>query len=456
MKKRHLIFILVSLVSLAGIIFFWWTKFYLPRVRHNAEKHWAAIGRPMPEFEKQLRRVEENDSLRALTRDLEPFGVKTFYNARKGEQDPNTLNIPKEITDVLRPATLRMGDQVDLAEQEFPYLENHAADLARLYQGILEREPAVWNFVPQDGMTLRVASFLTARKISQLICVDALTKLEKGDEKGAADALAAGLKMTSNLGEQPILVSQMIRAAIEALFAQIIARLPEDSEQLNELAREVERKRERWRTAMQTETWAITRVVDYLGFTPDEFRQIYQAKSLFEKIQVSLGQSLMEDDRGSFVACVADQVRISEQVRDSAISDLGVREMREASSRYAPALTSTSEIFGQTWYRAWIRLNLNLLLREQAELIRTARVQVQAGKSGSLGETKSVVVPGATWRITGDADTNSVSLKLTPLPAWTTDNDGMSEGLFLLPLDGSKWWKYRRPAPESEKRVTSN
>ena len=461
MKKRPLIFTLaaiaVSLVSLGCIVFFWWTKSYLPTVRHNAEKHWAAIGRPMPEFEKQLKRVEENNSLRELTHDLEPFGIKTFYGAREGEPDLNAINIPKEITDVLRPANLRMGDQVDLAEQEFSYLANHAVDLDRLYQGILEREPAVWNFVPQDGMTLRVASFLTARKISQLICVDALSKLEKGDEKGAADAIGAGLKMTSNFGEQPILASLMIRVGIEALLAQVEARLPEDSQQLSDLAKEVEIKRERWRTAVQTETWAMIRVVDYLGFKPEEFGKIYQNKSLVEKMQISLGQSFMEEDRSSFVTCVANQVRISERVSEFAISDLGVKEMCEASSRYAPALTASSDMFRQGWHRAWIRLNLALLLREQAGLIRRARAQVQAGKSGSLGEPESVVVPGATWRITGDTETNSVSLKLTPLPAWTTDTAVVSEGFFLLPLDGTKWWKYRQPAREPHaKRVTSN
>jgi hypothetical protein len=453
MKTRRLLFArilavgLASLALLVGAAFFGWTKIYIPRLRHHAETHWAAIGRPMPEFGKQLQRVEENDSLRALTLDLEPFGVKSFYKAQGGK-DPNTMNIPKEVTDVLHPTSMRSGDQVDLEAQRFSYLKDHAGDLDRLYRGIRLREPAVWSFVPQDGMTLRVASFLTARGISQLMCVDALHKLEQGDEKGAADASAAALKMTYNLGEQPILISLMIRVAIESLFAEVIARLPEDPEGLKQLAKEVETSREKWRAAMQTETWGMMQVVDYLGFEPNEFRKVYGTKSLIRKIQISFTQSLLEGDCSLFIACMADRVRISGQVRDLALSDLGVKEMHEASSRSAPVLTparltSFSDIFQETWYRSWIRVNAALLLREQAELIRATRAQVQAGKSGNLGEPESIVIPGAKWRINGDVVTNSVSLTLTPVPIWTTDNDIIGKTFFLLPLDGSTSWKFR-------------
>jgi hypothetical protein len=459
MKKRHAVLIILGVVSVCvvtlGPLFFWWTKVHIAQVRQAGEARWSAIGRPMPEFEKRLQRVNENDSLQALTRELAPFGIRSFYKPREGERDPNTIDIPNEIFDVLDPRSLGASDQVDFAARDFSYLESHAGDLHRLYQGILKREPAVWNFVPQDGMTLRVASFLAARKISQLICVDALHKLEQGDEKGAADAIAAGLKMTSNIGEQPILISQMIRGAIEALFAPAIARLPEGSGSFKQLVSEVETRREKWRAAAQTETCAVTQVVDYLGLKPEEFRSAYENKSLFGKLQLSLVHSLVENDCGFFVAGVAEQVRISEQVANLAVSDLGVKEMRAASGRHAPALTITSQLapfseaFRPRWDRSWIRVNAALLLREQAEQIRAARAQLRAGKSGNLGEADSVVVPGAKWYVTGDSGTNAVSLRLTPLPAWAIDREAISEDIFLLPLDGTKWWKFRPARAES-------
>jgi len=52
--------------------------------------------------------------------------------------------------------------------------------------------------------------------------------------------------MISNLNDQPILVSQMIRVAIDALYAPVIARLPEDPKAFEDLAADVNAKREVW------------------------------------------------------------------------------------------------------------------------------------------------------------------------------------------------------------------
>jgi hypothetical protein len=453
MKKCRLILTSLALVVvcfalLVGSAFFWWTNIYLPRLRHKAEARWAAIGRPMPEFEKRLNRTEENDSLRALTADLQPFGIRTFYKARNGEESPNTIRIPREVTDVLNPEISRTDDQVQAFTRPLPYLDEHSDDLDRLYRGILQREPAIWSFVPQDGMTLRVASFLAARSMSQLICVDALRKIEKGDEKGACDAIQAGLKMTSNIGEQPILVSQMIRVAIEGLFTQVIARLPEDPDALRRLATEVGKKRERWREAIQTETWAVARFSDYLGFSREAFQTTYRGKPFTRKIQISYDRSLLQGDCCFFLMGGAEQVRISERVSELAKRDLGVRKMREAGSDCAPILTtanlpSLSGAFRQNWFGSWIRLNAVLLLREQVELIRWSRAKVQAGASGWLGELESVVIPGAKWKITGDTNTNSACLTLKPVPPWTSDDQAIGKHFFLLPLDGSKSWTFR-------------
>ncbi|MFZ3375782.1 MAG: hypothetical protein WA183_09535 [Chthoniobacterales bacterium] len=333
-----------------------------------------------------------------------------------------------------------MADQVETTAQRLSYLNEHRDDLDRLYRGILQREPAVWSFVPQDGMTfndshwrLRLPSYLVARNASQLISVDALDKLERGDENGAVDAIAAGLKMTSNIDEQRILVSQMIRVAMEGLFAQVIARLPEDPGALKLLATEVEGRREKWRDALQWEAWAFMRLVDYMGLKPEEYR----SASLLQRIKISYAQSFLQGKCSSVVSCLADEVAISEDIGELAPSDLGIGKMNEACVRYDA---------NADYSKSWVRLNGVLLLREQAELIRSARAQVQAGKSGNLGEHESVVIPGAKWRIIGDAAATSVSLKLTPVPAWTTNNDVLGKEFFLLPLDGSKSWKFRPPS----------
>ena len=437
------------LVVFLSAAFYVWLQVYIPRCQQKAEQSWATIGRPMSEFEKRLKPVAENDSLRALTRDLQPFGIRSLYKAHEGEQNPNSINVPKQITDVIDPSNSPRADQVDLARQDLSYLDVHAGDLDCLFQGLLQRQPAVWSFVPQDGMTLRVPSYLAARSMSQLIWVDALRKLERGDQKEAADAVTAGLKMTSNIGEQPILLSQMIRVAIDGFYAQLIARLPEDPEALENFPTEVDAKREMWRAAVQTETWVVMQLVDYAGSKPDNFRTLYKNSSLLQKARISFVQSLLKGDCSLFIADAAEQVAISERVNDLSLSDLGAGKMTQASLRYAPVLTATprfgsfSNVFRPTWAPSWIRLNATLLLREQAELIRSARAQVQSGKSGKLGERESVVVHGAKWQIIGNANASSVSLKLTPIPAWTRNHKVLDENFFLLPLDGTKSWKFR-------------
>lgn len=188
------------------------------------------------------------------------------------------------------------------------------------------------------------------------------------------------------------------------------------------------------------------RVVDYAGKKPDDFKTLYNNSSPLQKARISLAQSLLEADCSLLIMSAADQIRVSEQVRDFAVSDLGVVKMDKAVSCYAPVFTtdhSFSEVFRSNWSRSWIRLNATLLLREQAELIRSARTQMQSGKSGKLGERESVVVHGARWQITGDANTSSLSLKLTPTPAWTRSHGVIDENFFLIPLDGSKSWRFR-------------
>lgn len=447
-----LMIVAIALVIVLTRTWFRWTKILAPRYRSEAEQRWTDIGRPMAKFEGQLRIIDENDSFRALSRDLQPFGIKSLYKAREGEAHRlDSITIPRQITNVVDSSNLPTTDEVDLAKQDFSYLDEHKVDLDRLYDGVLQRPPAVWNLVLSDGLTLRVPSYLAARYMSQLIFVDALRKLQRGDQAAADRAVAAGLKFTSNIGEQPIVVSQMIRVAIEGLFAPIIARLPEDPDALRRFPADVDERREMWRAAIQAETWSVKQACDYGGMNPNEFRKTYEKSSFLQKAQSSLCLSLLQVNCSLFMMAAADHVCASERVMCLSASDLGVGKMSDACHRYAPVLpegvTWMADAFRPNWSRSWIRLNAMLLLREQAELIRSARTQVQLGKSGIITEFESVVIHDAKWEITGDAETNSVSLKLTPIPDWVA-NAAVPKNFFLLPLEGSKFWKYRRQPPE--------
>ena len=270
-------------------------------------------------------------------------------------------------------------------------------------------------------------------------------------KKARLKRLAAGWKFTAKLGEQPFLTPLMIRESIEGFFAGAIARLPDDSLVAPQLATDVEASRERWRRAAQGEAWAATQLCDYLGFKPTEFRKAYEGKSLLQKAQLGLSRSFMQRDCALFVARVADQVRVSEQIKTLASSDLGANGMQRGSDS-APSQSTDwlSQMWGKTWYQSWVRLNATLLRREQADLIRATRERMRMGASGDLGTRDSLVVPGSKWRIIADTKTNSASLHLMPLPSWTTDTDAVEQSLFLLPPDGSKSWSFRRHRSDSE------
>ena len=452
-KTRCLIvFAIIAFLFVGG--FTWWKQVLIPHLRGEADAHWTAMGRSMAVFTEQLKRVEENESLRALIRDLKPFGVESLYRTDVGEKDPNNINIPAETLHFVTPH-LAM-DEVSTKTQGATYLIEHIKDLDRLYTGILQRNPPVWSCVPEDGYAMRPPNFLVASQISKLIYADAIYKIEKGDEEGATRALTAGLRMTVNLGEQPILISQMIRTAIEALFAPAIARLPLSSEMLNQVDSDVRLRRERWRKAVQCETWALTDLVDHIDLGPYRARK-KSNPSIFEKSMISFAQCTMQVDLSRFIVVAADDVKASQWANDLAISDLGLAEMRRTATAYAPLFTDRLSLtsVAEGWPRSWMRANAILLVREQADVIRSTRARLQAGESGDLGERSSIVIPGAKWHITVDATTNSGRFQLIPVPSWTTE-DCNNQNPYLLPLDGSKSWKFRTIPTNSSETIFAN
>lgn len=126
-------------------------------------------------------------------------------------------------------AVSQPADKIEVSLEKAPKLAARAADLDRLYRNILSRPPPEWEFRPSDRFDFAVPNFLLLRQISQTIDGDAFFRLARGDKEGAAEALAAGRRITDGLRQNPLIVSCMIRVAIEALFAPATARLPEDA-----------------------------------------------------------------------------------------------------------------------------------------------------------------------------------------------------------------------------------
>ncbi|MGB8355887.1 MAG: hypothetical protein WCD79_18460 [Chthoniobacteraceae bacterium] len=436
---------------LVVVAYFAWMQGRVEPLRHRAEQRWAEIGRPMPAFGETMRPVAENDSLRALTEDLKPFGVVTLYQAgslgdritaenkvRYRITAENKVKIPAEVFEFLGNSEMRAGGPIKLSPKASAKLDASAADFDRLYVAILRRDPPVWGIDPSAGFDLLVPNYITLRKLAQWIVVDTYHRLELGDEKGAADAMAADLRMMHGLGEQPILVSIMINTAVKCLFAPVTARLPEDPGAMQRLAGDVETERRQFQTTIQEESWALMHTLEKTHPSPEDLESFLGKNELPDWLERRFmpvySYSFFRYECSHAWLFEADVTGICERASDLVSTDLGEREMGAAEERHP-------SIFAPNLTRAWLRLNCGLLVREQAEMIRSARAQIQAGRSGNLGSFSSVVIPNSKWEITGDSVASTITAKLTPLPEWAAANEVASNEFWLVPLDGSKPWK---------------
>jgi hypothetical protein len=218
---------------------------------------------------------------------------------------------------------------------------------------------------------------------------------------------------------------------------------------MQQLAADVAAKRRQFATTLQAEAWLGMQSLDQGRAPTDELvaiagqdRPIVGALlkgcralgSVTRPVLRLYGRSMLTAACSKAWIADADAVEISKRQATLASADLGEVEMNIDADRNASVVT-------QNFSRAWMRLNLDLLFREQAEMIRTARAEVQSGKSGNLGDFSSVTIPGSKWMLSEDAATKVVTAKLTPLPHWATETDFTGPNFWLTPLDGSKGWK---------------
>ena len=415
-------------------------------------KRWAEIGRPMEEFKKHLKPIEENDSLKALVADLRPYGIGNLYKEGtiKYSQLPANDMAHAERPEFASSDVIELvgswnppGDSVVMPAEKSAKLAGREGELRELYGKILSRPAPVWECHQSDGFGLAVPNFLLLRKMAQTIAVDAGLRLSHGDREGAANAIAAGLRVSESLKESPVLVSCMIRVAIEGLFAPLTARLPEEPEGWDRLEKEASSTRASFLDCIQAENLMVMNLAEgpEESLTPvvDEFSGLKPSNStafprwLFRKF---LTRSLIRLEFGHASMIEAGMVDYWTHRDMLASLDEGNRLANNLAERY-PSISAAN------FSRGYARIQMMLLLREQAQMIRYSRAQMAAGKLG--GEHPSVVLPGAKWEITSDPAAHTVSLKLTPTPPWAIKSDVADDKFLLLPLDGSKAWKFELP-----------
>ena len=431
----------VALLAVSS--YFVWEKTCLDPLRRKAGARWAEVGSPMDGFEKNVQPVAENESLRELMHDLSPLGVSTFYKTGSGDgriTAGNALNVPAEIIDGIGQDP---GDSVKVSAKAGAILDANKEAFDRIYSGLLRRDPPVWeiNITDASSHSTLVPNYLATRMLAQWIIVDGYHRLQQGDEKGAEQAAQAGSRMIRDLRQQPILVSNMIYTAVEALFADLQARLPEDPGAIGQLAADVNAERLQFRKTLQAEAWAVSHFIDNPQPQADDMKAFLAAdqpwpKWLRKPLLPLYCHTILRREIYKAWLVEADLVKICD--RAPALPDFGEQEMTAACDR-------AQSLFTPNVLRAWLRLNTALVLREQAEMIRIARAQMEAGKSGDLGTHDSVVIPGVKWLLRGDASANTLTVKLTPIPQWLAENPVAGYHFWLLPLDGSEPWPLRPP-----------
>ncbi|HWB60341.1 MAG TPA: hypothetical protein VG733_12675, partial [Chthoniobacteraceae bacterium] len=441
----------IAAVCLAGLAigaYFFVLKKVVEPQRRLALQSWADAGRPMPEFETSLVPVQENAALRDLAANLKPFGVTSLY---KTAGDTKTIQTPPELMDLYVSTVNIPGDMVKNVPKASAWLDGHAEDFNRLYQGLLQGDAPVWSCNPEEGSMARMPNLDAMRKVAELICSDAYHRIQKNDTKGAADAIAAGRRMVQNLGEQPIMASNMIYLGIEAQYAPVLARLPAAPDDMQRLTQDVAMSRRQFARTVQWEAWRLMHDVEAGRNDPRDagvdIRRLWPVQPLPEWLGKK-SYPFFCDSLGSVYcsqACIyqADLVRISGKAADLAGADLGTEEMDASNLAHLNP-------YEPNWSHAWLRVNFVLLIREQAAVIRYARAQMQAGKSGDLGDQSSVVIPGAKWKIEGDTAQNAFSIKLSPVPAWARDASVMGNPFFMVPLEGwrTSWQLLPVPPPK--------
>ncbi len=411
----------------------------------QAEARWTEIGLPMAEFEKTLAPAQENagsDVVRAVLR--EQIGSR-FYKEGTAAADREPAVVPVPATDELitraveiTSAKLPPGDDLDLSQLPVVALEPHAAALDAAYRRILAAEPPIWACDPADGCQISVPNFLGLRRFAQLTSADAMRSLAAGDDEGAARAIDAGLRVGEKLRQHPCLVSLMVSAAVDALYAAKQARLPADADAFATIARDAAEQRAAFVRVMRFEGWMLLRGADRIAANRDWL--IPTAIPHFPRwTQQFTWRPYIARQCALGARNYAEQTAIWQSPATATLPDLGAA-LCEAVS------VNNSTIAGGNFTRAVMRLTSILLLREQAALIRDARARLAAGQP--VESRPSLILPHLRWELTADPVKNTVATRLADAPRWIVDGDvtGPGEDFWLLPLDGHLAWQFHAPA----------
>jgi hypothetical protein len=272
--------------------------------------------------------------------------------------------------------------------------------------------------------------------------------LSRGDHRGARNAVAAIQRLNDGVKDHPIIISQMIHVAVEALTAKVRCRMTAEPAGWDELPERLEEMRGGVRTAMQIEGCVMSDFARHAALGSLESAAILgkgaQSWPLPDVLKRHAARQWLRRESAIASSGYAEFIRISLEPAHFNSPDLDEAEINELAKRFVSELSAN-------YSRCWQRTNVTLVLDEQIELIRKARLWLDDDAANVPPELESPSIPGGRWRIMLDRNHRTLALELLDAPAWVTGSHVLGEGFYVLPLDGSRPWQF---APKARSLVS--
>lgn len=108
------------------------------------------------------------------------------------------------------------------------FLEGHARQLDRLRDGLEAGQPPFWLRELEEGVNARLPNLLGQIDLQRLLLADALLQTREGHREAARADLETSWRLAGALGQDPILIVQLIHTAVGRYQAGVLRHVPVD------------------------------------------------------------------------------------------------------------------------------------------------------------------------------------------------------------------------------------
>jgi len=213
-RRKLAVAILLLLVFVMGIL---WVFNRSGSIRRPTEVDAVrAAGRPVT--------IEELQAQRAKIPDAENSALRIV---------PLFDDLEKRVAQVPLPRSGDFGDDwAELGERLSPammdvigsYLRDRQDLLAKLHEAAKFPRgayPIQWT---PDGVSTLLPHLSKVRAATRLLCLEAEYRANRGDADGAADSCLAALRVAASVGDEPLIISMLVRIACEATAIDALQR----------------------------------------------------------------------------------------------------------------------------------------------------------------------------------------------------------------------------------------